>query len=85
MKTIRSVKQTALRRWNHSVCLILAYGPGKKKFQKSSTFRELVQALSQDPKFLRNFHVARFHVVPLHGCRLPIVFVPPHVNIGVGM
>ena len=29
------------------------------------------------------FHMVRFHVVLFHGCRLPIAYAPPHVDVGV--
>ena len=29
--------------------------------------------------------MARFHVVHSHSCRLPIVYVPPHFDVGVGL
>ena len=52
-KTIKSVKQTALRGWNHSACLIFFKVPNKKHF-KNQTIK-LVRALPQHPKVLSDF------------------------------
>ena len=55
-----------------------------KKHFKNQTIK-LVRALPQHPKVLSDFTWFVSMLFSKCGCRLPIVYVPPEVDVGVGL